>query len=60
VYAVGTIEEKRLFLRAFLKRIELDPGKGVGRAMFVFMLGTEKVNGKASHSFQSNRISLPK
>ena len=33
--AEGTIEEKRLFLRAFLRRIELDPKAGKGRAMFI-------------------------
>ncbi len=42
-FAEWTIEEKRLFLRAFLKGIELDPTKGVGRAMFVLMPGLEKV-----------------
>ncbi len=59
VYAVGTIEEKRLFLRAFLKRIELDPGKGAGRAMFVVMLGMEKVNGNTPLSYHSKKLILP-
>ena len=40
--AEGTIEEKRLFLRAFLKRIGLDLTKGVGRAMFILLPGMGK------------------
>ena len=32
-----TIEEKRLFLRAFLKGIELDPEVGTGQASFVLV-----------------------
>ena len=59
VYAVGTIEEKRLFLRAFLKRIELDPEKGAGRGMFVLMPGMEKVNGNTPQSYHSKRLILP-
>ena len=41
-FTEGTIEEKRLFLRAFLKGIELDPTKGVGRAMFILLPGIGK------------------
>ena len=38
----GTVHEKRLFLRAFLKGIELDMTKGAGRAMLIFMSGMGK------------------
>ena len=42
-FAEGTIEEKRLFLRAFLKSIELDPVGGKGQAMFTLLPGVEKM-----------------
>ena len=29
--AEGTVDEKRRFLRAFIRRVELDPKKRVGR-----------------------------
>ena len=32
VVATGTVEEKRRFLRAFTRRVELDPDTGRGRA----------------------------
>ena len=32
VAAQGTVEEKRFFLRAFVRSVELDPDKGTGRA----------------------------
>ncbi|KPL01518.1 MAG: hypothetical protein AMK75_04500, partial [Planctomycetes bacterium SM23_65] len=32
VAAQGTVEEKRFFLRAFVKSVELDPEKHTGRA----------------------------
>ncbi len=31
VYTEGTVEEKRTFLRAFIRRVELDPETGKGR-----------------------------
>ena len=43
-FVEGTIEEKRLFLRAFLKGIELDPVGGKGQAMFIIFPGAEKVS----------------
>ncbi len=42
-FAEGTVHEKRLFLRAFLTGIELDPTKGAGRAMFILLPGMGKV-----------------
>ena len=36
-FTEGTVHEKRLFLRAFLKGVELDPAAGKGRAAFVLM-----------------------
>ena len=45
VYVVVTIQKKRLFLRAFQKRIELIPDQGSGRAMIFLMPGFDKVNG---------------
>ncbi len=42
-FVEGTIEEKRLFLRAFLKGIELDPVNGQGRAMFITLPGLERM-----------------
>lgn len=41
VFAEGTIEEKRLFLRAFIKGIEIDPVNHKGQTTFVLMPGTE-------------------
>lgn len=32
VLAAGTVDEKRQFLRAFIRRVELDPDTGRGRA----------------------------
>ena len=58
-FAEGTIEEKRLFLRAFLKGIELDPTKGAGRAMFILLPGMEKVIGNHTHSYRSKGLSFP-
>ena len=46
VFAEGMIEEKRLFLRAFLKRIELDPIIGRGQASFIMLPGIEKLSRK--------------
>ncbi|MDP8239950.1 MAG: recombinase zinc beta ribbon domain-containing protein [Candidatus Hatepunaea meridiana] len=43
-FAEGTIEEKRLFLRAFLKQIELDPLKGKGCVMFILLPEVKCVN----------------
>ena len=40
-FAEGSIDEKRLFLRAFLKDIELDPITGKGQAMLILMPGME-------------------
>jgi len=41
-FAAGTVEQKKLFLRAFLKEITLDPVKGTGEGVFVLMPGAEK------------------
>jgi len=38
-FASGTIEQKKLFLRAFLKGITLDPVDGAGEGVFVPMPG---------------------
>ncbi|MDP8238363.1 MAG: recombinase family protein [Candidatus Hatepunaea meridiana] len=57
-FAEGTIEEKRLFLRAFLKSINLDPMKGTGRAMFILLLGSEKVCGKSSMYYERKLMKL--
>ena len=40
-FAEGSIDEKRLFIRAFLKKIELDPMTGKGQAMLILMPGME-------------------
>ncbi|MDP8240239.1 MAG: zinc ribbon domain-containing protein, partial [Candidatus Hatepunaea meridiana] len=42
-FAEGTIEEKRLFLRAFLKKIELEPAAGKGYAKFILLPGSGKI-----------------
>jgi len=57
-FAEGTIEEKRLFLRAFLKNINLDPMKGTGRAMFILLPGSEKVCGKSSMYYERKLMKL--
>jgi len=59
-FAEGTIEEKRLFLRAFLKGIELDPTKGVGRVMFILLPGGKKVIGNHTQTYLSEGLSFPK
>ena len=38
-FASGTVEQKKLFLRAFLKGITLDPVKGTGEAVFIVISG---------------------
>lgn len=38
-FAAGTIEQKKLFIRAFLKGITLDPVDGTGEGVFVVMAG---------------------
>ncbi len=61
VFAEGTIEEKRLFLRAFLKGIELNPIKGAGWAMFILLPGMNEITGKSSPNsnyYQSKTFSL--
>ncbi|MDP8240827.1 MAG: recombinase family protein, partial [Candidatus Hatepunaea meridiana] len=60
-FAEGTVEDKRLFLRAFLKEIELDPVKGKGLVMFVFLPGMDAITGKSTlnaYNQQSILISL--
>jgi len=57
-FAEGTIEEKRLFLRAFLKVIELDPKKGAGRAMFTLLPDMEKTTGDISHTYCQEDLEL--
>ncbi|MDP8239123.1 MAG: hypothetical protein P9X24_08535, partial [Candidatus Hatepunaea meridiana] len=52
-FAEGTIEEKRLFLRVFLRRIELDPVAVKGQATFILLPGSEKTVLKISTSGES-------
>ena len=47
-FTEGTIEEKRLFLRAFLKGIKLDPTDAIGQAMI--LPGLEKVSSNGCNS----------
>jgi DNA invertase Pin-like site-specific DNA recombinase len=44
VFAEGSVEEKRYFLRAFLSKIELDPTTGEGKARFVLLPGLKPQN----------------
>ena len=46
VFAEGTVEEKRFFLRAFLKGIKLDPETSEGEATFVLLPGMQKLSPK--------------
>ncbi len=55
-FTEGTIEERRLFLRAFLKRIELDPVAGKGKATFTVLPGVEKVLGQSSSTNMINDL----
>ena len=43
VFAEGTVEEKRFFLRAFLTGIKLDPENAEGEARFVLLPGMQKL-----------------
>jgi hypothetical protein len=43
-FAEGSIEEKRLFLRAFLKKIELNPLTGKGQAVMILLQGMGKLD----------------
>jgi len=43
-FAEGSIDEKRLFLRAFLKKIELNPLSGKGRAVMILLQGMGKLD----------------
>ncbi|MBC8466074.1 recombinase family protein [bacterium] len=60
LFGEGTVEEKRLFLRAFLRKIELDPTKGTGRGKFVLLPGVGKITGKESQTFRSRNLKMPK
>jgi len=42
-YAIGTIQEKRLLVRGFVKEIVLDPETGTGRTAFEVLPGTGQV-----------------
>ena len=54
-FAEGTIEEKRLFLRAFLKRIELDPVAGKGQATYIMLPGMEKI---LEHPISKSKVDI--
>jgi len=56
VFAEGSIEEKRLFLRAFLKKIEIDPVAGKGQAMLIVLPGME--NSDSQINEESLRIEM--
>ncbi|MBT7618678.1 MAG: hypothetical protein HN590_15485, partial [Calditrichaeota bacterium] len=56
VFAEGSIEEKRLFLRAFLKKIELDPVAGKGQAMLIVLPGMQ--NSDSPVNEESLRIEI--
>jgi len=43
VFAEGSVEEKRLFIRAFLTGINLDPRTGEGEARFILLPGLDKL-----------------
>ena len=58
-FAEGTIEEKRLFLRAFLKGIELDPMKGNGQVLFMLLSGVKKRTGSIDYSHCQKNLELP-
>ena len=58
VFDEGTIEENRLFLRVFLKGIELDPTKEAGRAMFILLSGVENVIGDHTQIYCSKGLSF--
>ena len=55
-FAEGTIEEKRLFLRAFLKRIEHDPANGKGVALFILQPNIVKYSGRSHFNFGNTEI----
>ncbi len=55
-FAEGTNEEKRLFLRAFLKRIELDPANGKGVAIFILLPNIAKCSGRSYPNFGNTEI----
>ena len=42
-FAQGTIEEKRLFIRAFVSKIEIDPVKKIGSIAMITLPGLEKM-----------------
>jgi len=45
-----SIEEKRLFLRAFLKRIELDPINQIGKVEFILLPGAKEFEKKSGYT----------
>jgi DNA invertase Pin-like site-specific DNA recombinase len=57
-FAEGTIDEKRLFLRAFLKQIELDPVAGKGQATLITLPGVEKVFRQSSSLNKIDKLSF--
>jgi len=59
-FAKGTIEEKRLFLRVFLKRIDLDPTVEKGQAVFILLPGSEKMIEPIGNCRYSVDLSLTK
>ena len=43
-YAIGTIQERRLLIRGFVKEIVLDPASGHGLVRFIMLPGTEAIS----------------
>ena len=50
VAATGTVEEKRLLVRAFTHRVELDPEKGVGTAQMYLLPKNTALPAKANNA----------
>jgi len=48
IFAEGTVEEKRFFIRAFLSRIELDPETHTGEVRFILLPGMQNALPKSA------------
>jgi len=57
-FAQGTIEEKRLFIRAFVSKIEIDPLKKVGLISMIIMPGLEKMVGNDAGSYPKQEVKI--
>ena len=53
VFAEGTVEEKRFFIRAFLSRIELDPETRTGEVRFILLPGMQNALPRAANMANS-------